>query len=215
MRSSGTATQSTFVMPQMKIDQPQTPRENTPVKIKQSNPVSQAYSPTRKIDYDNRNNNFLSSMRKMFEEFRTCCESGEIKGNSVHEINGEQLFQDNVKTFDGGVSKEDFVYTILEKDFFSLDRTEVANVSNLMLNISQRNDKGNIDLDELQYSYKSYLKYQELIEARIIDLFEKFKLSINKRLIEASEFEQLAADIENESIDSKITILSLKTILED
>ena len=106
------------------------------------------------------------------------------------------MFKDSLKTFDGGVSKEDFVFTILEKEFFTLDRTEVSNISNLMLNISQKNDRGNIDLEELQFSYKSYLKYQELIEARIIDLFEKFKLSINKRLINADEFEQLASDIE-------------------
>jgi hypothetical protein len=53
-----------------------------------------------------------------------------------------------------------------------------------MLNISERNDKGWIDIDELQYSYKSYMKYQELIEVRIIDLFEKFKLSIVKKITE-------------------------------
>jgi hypothetical protein len=46
------------------------------------------------------------------------------------------MFKDSLKTFDGGVSKEDFVFTILEKEFFTLDRTEVSNISNLMLNIS-------------------------------------------------------------------------------
>jgi hypothetical protein len=111
--------------------------------------VQLGYSPTRKIDYDVRNNNFLASMRKLFEEFRTSCESGEIKGDAVHELNGDFMFKNSLRTFDGTVSKDDFVFTIMEKDFFTLDRTEVSNLSNLMLNITQRNDKGNIDLDEL------------------------------------------------------------------
>ena len=46
-------------------------------------------------------------------------------------------------------------------------------------------------------------------------MFEKFKLSINKRLIDASEFSQLASDIESQSVDSKITIVDLKSVLED
>lgn len=50
-----------------------------------------------------------------------------------------------------------------------------------MLDIN-RDDKGQIDVDELHFSFRSYIKYYELIEQRIIDLLEKFKISIIKKL---------------------------------
>ena len=171
-------------------------------------------SAPRKIDYDLRNNNYLSSLRKLFEEFRTICEQGEI-ARGKHELNGEAVFPDHQKNFDGSVRKEDFVYTMLEKEMFTLDRTEVVNIASLMLNIANRTDRGMIDLDELQFSYKSYLKYQELIEARIIDLFEKFKLSISKVITEVDDFVALASDIINRSVDCKITVQDLKGVLQD
>jgi hypothetical protein len=90
------------------------------------------------MDYDTRSNNYLASMRKLFEEFRLSCEQGEIKGKSLHEINGEAVFAEHLRNFDGSVRKEDFVYTLLEKDIFTLDRHEVVNVSALMLNITER-----------------------------------------------------------------------------
>jgi len=49
-----------------------------------------------------------------------------------------------------------------------------------MLDIN-RDDQGRVDIDEIHFSYKSYIKYYELIEARIIDMLEKFKLSISKK----------------------------------
>jgi hypothetical protein len=51
----------------------------------------------------------------------------------------------------------------------------------LMLNIN-RDDQGRVDIDEMHFSFKSYIKYYELIEQRIIDLLEKFKISIMKRM---------------------------------
>jgi len=75
-------------------------------------------------------------MRKLFEEFRTCCEQGEIT-TGIHELNGKAVFQDHQKAFDGSVRKEDFVYTMLEKEMFTLDRTEVVNIASLMLNIAK------------------------------------------------------------------------------
>jgi hypothetical protein len=44
-----------------------------------------------------------------------------------------------------------------------------------------RDDQGYIDIDELHFSYISYIKYYELIEQRIVDLLEKFKISISKK----------------------------------
>ena len=49
-----------------------------------------------------------------------------------------------------------------------------------MLDIN-RDDGGRVDIDELHFSFKSYIKYYELIEQRIIDMLEKFKISISKK----------------------------------
>lgn len=73
------------------------------------------------------------------------------------------------------------MYTFLNNENFSLTRTELAQVMQLMLNIN-RDDQGRVDIDELHFSFKSYIKYYELIEQRIIDLLEKFKISILKRM---------------------------------
>ena len=70
----------------------------------------------------------------------------------MHEINGEAIFSESVKTFDGFVFKEDFIYQLLQQEIFTLDRGELANLATLM-------DGDKIDLNELQFSYKSYIKY--------------------------------------------------------
>ena len=85
------------------------------------------------------------------------------------------MFKDSLRNFDGTINKDDFIYTILNRTEFTLTRTEVSNICTLLLNIN-RNDNNQIDVDELQFSYRSYLKYYELIESRIIDLLEKLKL---------------------------------------
>ena len=84
-----------------------------------------------------------------------------------------------------------------------------------MLNISQKDDRAKIDLEQLQYSYSSYLKYYELIEARVIDLLEKFKLSIAKKLETQEEVENLVSSIDLHSDNSKVTLKDLKLELED
>ena len=55
------------------------------------------------------------------------------------------------------------MYTFLNNENFSLTRTELAQVMQLMLNIN-RDDQGRVDIDELHFSFKSYIKYYELIE---------------------------------------------------
>jgi len=87
-----------------------------------------------------------------------------------------------VRTFSGEVHKNDFIYIVLDKEQFSLTRTEASNICDLMLNISCKDDRGNIDIDELQYSLQSYMKYYELVEKRVIDLLEKIKLACVKKL---------------------------------
>ena len=61
----------------------------------------------------------------------------------------------------------------------------------------------------------SYLKYQEMIEARVIDLLEKFKLAIAKRLETLEEVDNLVSSIELHADNSKVTLRDLKIELED
>ena len=100
-------------------------------------------SPGKK-DYDMRDNSFLAAMRKLFEELRT---------SEIESINDEQLFSDEAKQFDGSVLKEEFIYQILNREEFTLTRSEVSNVAEMMLNITGKDKREAIDLDELQYSY--------------------------------------------------------------
>ena len=146
-------------------------------------------------------------MRKMFEEMRVA--------EDLNDFTSEALFDDEHKGFDGSVHKDEFIYTLLNKEEFTLTRQEVSNVCELMLNISQKDDRAKIDLEQLQYSYSSYLKYYELIEARVIDLLEKFKLSIAKKLETQEEVENLVSSIDLHSDNSKVTLKDLKLELED
>ena len=83
-----------------------------------------------------------------------------------------------------------------------------------MLNIN-RDDQGRVDIDELHFSFKSYIKYYELIEQRIIDLLEKFKISVLKRMEGEDSVQELTANIESKSKDSKISLLEFREIIED
>ena len=78
-------------------------------------------------------------MRKMFEEMRVA--------DDLHDFTSENLFDDEVKGFDGSVHKDEFIYTLLNKEEFTLTRTEVSNVCDLVLNISTKDDKAKIDLE--------------------------------------------------------------------
>lgn len=113
----------------------------------------------------------LNAMRKLFEEARS---------QGFEELNGETLFKDEVKNFDGTVSKDEVLYALLNSEQFSLTRTEVASITTLMMDIN-RNDLGRFDVDELHFSYRSYIKYYEIVEQRILDLLDKFKITIEKK----------------------------------
>ena len=80
-------------------------------------------------------------MRKMFEEMRVADE--------INEFTSDLLFDDDVKGFDGSVHKDEFIYTILNKEEFTLTRSEVSNVCNLLLNINVKDEKAKIDLEQL------------------------------------------------------------------
>jgi hypothetical protein len=83
-----------------------------------------------------------------------------------------------------------------------------------MLDIN-RDDAGRVDVDELHFSFKSYLKYYELIEQRIVDLLEKFKLSISKKFEIQDLMNELVAEIEARAVDSKMPLVQLREIIED
>ncbi len=58
--------------------------------------------------------------------------------------------------------------------------------------IPQKENKTSIDIDELQNGYLAYQKYNDLVEKRIMDLLEKFKIAICKKLEDNEEIEELA-----------------------
>lgn len=59
----------------------------------------------------------LNCMRKLFEEARF---------NHITDLNGYELFTDDVKNFDGTVQKEEFAYSLLNHEKLTLTRTEVG-----------------------------------------------------------------------------------------
>jgi len=83
-----------------------------------------------------------------------------------------------------------------------------------MLDIN-RDDQGRVDIDEMHFSYKSYIKYYELIEQRIIDMLEKFKLSVSKKFELQDLINDFVAEIESRAEDSKLSIVELREIIED
>jgi hypothetical protein len=98
-------------------------------------------------------------------------------------MNGYDIFGQEVRTFTGEVHKDDFIYTVLDKEQFTLTRTEASNICQIMIGVNPyTDDKDRIDLDELQYSFVAYTKYYELVSSRVADLLEKIKLAVCKRI---------------------------------
>jgi len=113
----------------------------------------------------------LNCIRKLFEESRV---------NGVADLNSDEIFREDIKNFDGTVQKDEVLYSLLNHEKYSLTRIEISQITTLMLDIN-RDDQGRVDVDEMHFSFKSYNKYYELVESRIIDMLEKFKLSISKK----------------------------------
>lgn len=93
----------------------------------------------------------LNCLIKLFEEARTL---------ELTELNGDDIFKDHYKNFDGSVKKEDFMYALMNKEGFTFTRSEISNLQSLLLNIT-KSESGNIDIDELHFSYRQYLGYYE------------------------------------------------------
>jgi len=85
----------------------------------------------------------LTCLRKLFAEARSL---------SLTELNGEPIFKEDQKNFDGSIQKDVFVSTMLNSEDMALTRIEVSSIVNLLLDIN-RDDKGKVDVDELHFSY--------------------------------------------------------------
>lgn len=144
-------------------------------------------------------------MRKLFEELRTAEELGAL--------NGEDMFSTDVRNHDGTVHKDEFVYRLLNTEQLTLTRTEVFYIVDLMTNILPK-EKPNVDIDELQAGFTAYLKYNDLIEKRILDLLEKFRIAINKQLQTDDEIYELIDAIEERATESKLLLGDLRHELE-
>lgn len=46
----------------------------------------------------------------------------------LRDLNGEEIFGQEVRTFTGEVAKDDFIFCILDKEQFTLTRTEANNI---------------------------------------------------------------------------------------
>ena len=157
-----------------------------------------------KMDYDIRQACHLGAIRKFFEEVRT---------TELGEINNERLFSSEVRNHDGTVHKDEFIYRLMNTDYLTLTRTEAFYIVDLMSNIVSK-DKPNIDIDELQHGYAAYLKYSDLIQKRVIDLLEKFKLAISKRVETDEEIHELIDSIESKAQNSQLLLEDLKHEME-
>ena len=67
--------------------------------------------------------------------------------DDLNDFTSDLLFDDDVRGFDGRVHKDEFIYTFLNREEFTLTRTEISNVCALQLNISSKDDKERIDLE--------------------------------------------------------------------
>jgi len=66
-------------------------------------------------------------LRKLFEEARA---------SGLQSINGQsEIFKEMPKNYDGTIKKEDFIYAILSTKSFTLTRTEIANISALLITV--------------------------------------------------------------------------------
>lgn len=103
------------------------------------------------------------------------------------------MFKHDIRLHDGTVHKDEFVYILLNTEQLTLTRTEVFYIMDMMSHIiPQKENKTSIDIDELQNGYLAYQKYNDLVEKRIMDLLEKFKIAICKKLEDNEEIEELA-----------------------
>ena len=67
----------------------------------------------------------------------------------LNDFTSDMLFNDEVKGFDGSVHKDEFIYIFLNQEEFTLTRTEISNICALLLNISAKDNKDRVDLEQI------------------------------------------------------------------
>lgn len=75
---------------------------------KWANAIRQSIETNKGHDYDLRSNSYLNALRKFFEEIRA--------SPDLRDINGYDIFGQEVRTFTGEIHKDDFIYVILDKE---------------------------------------------------------------------------------------------------
>jgi hypothetical protein len=93
-------------------------------------------------DVDMRKLTYLNCLRKMFEDARA---------SVIQDLSGKSdIFKEMPKNYDGTIKKDDFIYAILNTKIFTLTRTEISNISALLLtNVNPSGGAANsIDLED-------------------------------------------------------------------
>ena len=54
------------------------------------------------------------------------------------------------------------------------------------------------------------MKYYEIIEQRVVDILEKFKITASKAIKTEEELMNMIADLESKSEDSKVALIDLQ-----
>jgi hypothetical protein len=142
----------------------------------------------------------------------------DARASDIQDLSGKsEIFKEMPKNYDGTIKKDDFIYAILNTKIFTLTRTEISNISALLLtNVNPAGGATNsIDLEDFQRSYRSYLTYYDSIEGRIKDLLEKFMLSVQKKIEDNTQYEQFVKQLEDASQESKVQLSDLRDIFDN
>jgi hypothetical protein len=84
----------------------------------------------QKKDLDNTKNSYLDCMRKFFEEARKA---------KIDDIDGE-IFSTTPRLMDNSVKRDEFIFSLLNKDQLTLTRSEIASVCQLCANPSAQQE---------------------------------------------------------------------------
>ena len=101
----------------------------------------------------------------------------------------------------------------MNKPEFTLTRSEITNILALLMNIS-RDDNNNVDIDELQFSFKQYLGYYDSLKEPIVELFQLFKRNLDKKIEDPTQQEEFIRSIEERANESKIPGAELKELFD-
>jgi hypothetical protein len=76
----------------------------------------------------------------------------DARASDIKDLSGKsEVFKELPKNYDGTIKKDDFIYAILNTKIFTLTRTEISNISALLLTNASATGAAaiSIDLEEL------------------------------------------------------------------